>query len=72
MRSGKIFDLLNQRKKLRCLEDNRNNRGVCIMGLSQWNVASADALMRKIDEGMRLRSTGARCLAASLQRLHVC
>jgi hypothetical protein len=55
---GKIFDLLRSRKKLRCLEDQRNNRGVCIVGLSEWLADDPEDLMRMIDAGNALRSTG--------------
>eukprot|EP00939_MAST-03C_sp_MAST-3C-sp1_P001459 g1459.t1 len=51
-----IFDLLNDRKKLRCMENSSNR--MCIMGLTEQHVASVDDLLRVMKSGTRLRKTG--------------
>lgn len=53
---GKIFDLLNNRKKLRHLEDAKKN--VQIMGLGQHRVSDVKSLMTLIVHGNEARSTG--------------
>ena len=53
---GKLFDLLNGRAVVKCLEDSKGN--VCFPGLSDHPVHNANALMHLIVEGATLRSTG--------------
>ena len=55
--TGKLFDLLNSREKLRALEDAKQN--VNIVGLTEHLVVNPDQIMKIITSGNRLRSQGA-------------
>jgi len=65
---GKLFDLLNKRKPVRCLED--KNGKVCFPGLSEHPVASADEVMQVIEDGACNRSTGSTSKNADSSRSH--
>ncbi|KAG8344761.1 Kinesin motor domain [Trypanosoma vivax] len=54
--SGKLYDLLNGRQPLRCLEDGKQNVNVC--GLTEHPQENKRSIMRLIDEGTRIRSSG--------------
>lgn len=54
--SGKLYDLLNQRQPLRCLEDERGR--VNIRGLTEHLSESVEDVMRIIEQGSRVRSSG--------------
>lgn len=54
--SGKLFDLLNQRNPLRCLEDAEGK--VNVRGLTEHLTESVDDVLRIIDQGSRVRSSG--------------
>jgi kinesin family member 2/24 len=66
--SGKLMDLLNERTLVKCLEDHKGN--VCFPGLTQHPVSNADALMRRMEEGAVLRSTGTTSRNADSSRSH--
>lgn len=65
---GKLFDLLNERAPIKCLEDSKGN--VCFPGLSEHNVANAEALIGLIEEGASFRSTGTTSRNADSSRSH--
>lgn len=54
--SGKLYDLLNGRRLLRCLEDERHN--VNIRGLTEHVSANVCDVMQIIERGSRNRSSG--------------
>lgn len=54
--SGKLFDLLNSRRPLRALEDEKGK--VHIRGLTEHESISVDDLMRIIEQGSGIRSCG--------------
>ncbi|KAK6944980.1 Kinesin motor domain [Dillenia turbinata] len=53
---GKLFDLLNDRKKLCMREDGKQQ--VCIVGLQEYRVTDVDAIKEFIERGNASRSTG--------------
>lgn len=54
--SGKVFDLLNKKNKLRVLEDARGQ--VQVIGLREEPVASVDAVLRLLQHGQHIRTSG--------------
>ncbi|XP_052182840.1 kinesin-like protein KIN-13B [Diospyros lotus] len=53
---GKLFDLLNERKKLCMREDGKQQ--VCIVGLQEYKVSDVDTIKDLIEKGSATRSTG--------------
>ncbi|CAL0325990.1 unnamed protein product [Lupinus luteus] len=53
---GKLFDLLNDRKKLCMREDGKQQ--VCIVGLQEYRVADVETIKELIEQGNATRSTG--------------
>ncbi|KAI4347130.1 hypothetical protein L6164_007973 [Bauhinia variegata] len=53
---GKVFDLLNERKKLFMREDGKQQ--VCIVGLQEYRVSSVETIKDFIQKGNATRSTG--------------
>ncbi|CAI9114121.1 OLC1v1014771C1 [Oldenlandia corymbosa var. corymbosa] len=53
---GKLFDLLNDRKKLCMREDGKQQ--VCIVGLQEYRVAEVETIKELIEKGNATRSTG--------------
>ncbi|GJV73199.1 kinesin-like protein KIN-13B [Tanacetum coccineum] len=53
---GKVFDLLNDRKKLCMREDGKQQ--VCIVGLQEYNVSNVQTIKELIERGNATRSTG--------------
>ncbi|KAG6587955.1 Kinesin-like protein KIN-13B, partial [Cucurbita argyrosperma subsp. sororia] len=53
---GKLFDLLNERKKLFMREDGKQQ--VCIVGLQEYRVSNVDMIKELIERGNAARSTG--------------
>ncbi|XP_010548988.1 PREDICTED: kinesin-like protein KIN-13A [Tarenaya hassleriana] len=53
---GKLFDLLNDRKKLCMREDGRQQ--VCIVGLQEYEVSDVQVVKEFIEKGNSARSTG--------------
>ena len=65
---GKLFDLLNSRKLVKCLEDAKQK--VCFLGLSEHVVTSSRQLMNIIETGANNRSTGTTSANADSSRSH--
>jgi kinesin family protein 2/24 len=65
---GKLFDLLNSRKQVKCLEDHRGK--VCFPGLSEHPVSNAYEVMQVIESGACNRSTGTTSKNADSSRSH--
>lgn len=65
---NKVFDLLNQRKKLNILEDAKKK--VVVVGLKEHAVASVDFLKQLIEESGNRRSTGSTAANADSSRSH--
>ncbi|XP_065850178.1 kinesin-like protein KIN-13B [Euphorbia lathyris] len=53
---GKLFDLLNDRKKLCMREDGKQQ--VCIVGLQEYRVSDVEVISELIEKGNATRSTG--------------
>ncbi|KAK2645693.1 hypothetical protein Ddye_020888 [Dipteronia dyeriana] len=53
---GKVFDLLNDRKKLCMREDGKQQ--VCIVGLQEYRVSNVETIRELIEKGNATRSTG--------------
>ncbi|ESW24822.1 hypothetical protein PHAVU_004G163200 [Phaseolus vulgaris] len=53
---GKLFDLLNDRKKLCMREDGKQQ--VCIVGLQEYRVSKVETIKEFIEKGNASRSTG--------------
>ncbi|KAA8523111.1 hypothetical protein F0562_009534 [Nyssa sinensis] len=53
---GKVFDLLNDRRKLCMREDGKQQ--VCIVGLQEYKVSNVEAVKELIEKGNATRSTG--------------
>ncbi|XP_052182537.1 kinesin-like protein KIN-13B isoform X2 [Diospyros lotus] len=53
---GKVFDLLNDRKKLCMREDGKQQ--VCIVGLQEYRVLNVETVKELIERGNATRSTG--------------
>lgn len=53
---GKLYDLLNERKKLCMREDGKQQ--VCIVGLQEYRVSDVETIKDLIDKGNATRSTG--------------
>lgn len=65
---GKIFDLLNNRKMLRMLEDGQNKVQVC--ELTEISSETAQSALKTIAEGARLRSQGRTSANINSSRSH--
>lgn len=65
---GKLFDLLNERKRLDMREDGKKN--VCIVGLEEHNVHTLDDIMLLIELSSQQRSTGSTGANADSSRSH--
>lgn len=53
---GKLYDLLNERRKLMMREDGKQQ--VCIVGLQEYKVSNVDTIGELIEKGNATRSTG--------------
>jgi len=65
---GKLFDLLNDRKQIKCLEDSKGK--VCFPGLTEHSVHAPEHVMQLIEEGAKNRSTGTTSRNADSSRSH--
>jgi kinesin family protein 2/24 len=65
---GKLFDLLNDRKHIKCLEDSKGK--VCFPGLSEHGLSNPDELISLIEQGAANRSTGTTSRNADSSRSH--
>ena len=66
--SGKVFDLLNQKSKLRVLEDARQQ--VQIVGLQERPVESVDDVLKLIQMGNNIRTSGVTAANSHSSRSH--
>jgi len=66
--AGKLFDLLNKRTPVRCLENHKGR--VCFPGLSEHSVSDAEQLMNIIEQGSMNRSTGSTSANRDSSRSH--
>ena len=66
--SGKLFDLVHERKLIKCLEDSRGK--VCFPGLTEHPVSGPNELMALLEGGARNRSTGVTSRNADSSRSH--
>lgn len=65
---GKLFDLLNDRAMVKCLEDSKGK--VRFPGLGEHSVANPDELIALIEHGAAKRSTGTTSRNADSSRSH--
>lgn len=65
---GKLFDLFNERKLVRCLEDHKQQ--VQILGLSEHPITDVASLLRLMENGATNRSTGTTGANADSSRSH--
>ncbi len=65
---GKLFDLLNERKQIKCLEDSKGK--VCFPGLTEHAVHAPEHVMHFIEQGSENRSTGTTSRNADSSRSH--
>ncbi|XP_057466217.1 kinesin-like protein KIN-13B [Actinidia eriantha] len=65
---GKLFDLLNDRKKLLMREDGKQQ--VCIVGLQEFKVSDVDTIKELIERGNATRSTGTTGVNEESSRSH--
>jgi kinesin family protein 2/24 len=65
---GKLFDLLNNRESLKALVDAKGD--VNVVGLSEQRVSGVEALLKLIDYGNSVRSTGSTGANADSSRSH--
>ena len=65
---GKLFDLLNDRAPVKCLENHKGR--VCFPGLSEHPIKDAEQLMRLIEHGSTNRSTGSTSANRDSSRSH--
>lgn len=66
--SGKLFDLLNNRREVKCLEDHKGK--VQFPGLSEHSIQSPPELIELIELGAESRSTGTTSRNADSSRSH--
>lgn len=65
---GKLHDLLNERELLHCREDGKQK--VNIVGLTEINVDSVQYLMKVIQAGLQVRTSGVTGANADSSRSH--
>lgn len=65
---NKVFDLLNQRKKLNILEDGK--RKVVVVGLKEFTVDDVEGVKALIEEASKNRSTGSTAANSDSSRSH--
>ncbi|XP_069498439.1 kinesin-like protein KIF2C isoform X2 [Ambystoma mexicanum] len=68
--NGKVFDLLNQKAKLRVLEDGKQQ--VQVVGLQEKLVTCAEDVIKMIDAGSSCRTSGQTFANTSSSRSHAC
>ncbi|KAJ8287142.1 hypothetical protein GJAV_G00048130 [Gymnothorax javanicus] len=66
--SGKVFDLLNRKAKLRVLEDGKQQ--VQVIGLEEREVKSTDDVLKLIEQGNSCRTSGQTSANAHSSRSH--
>ena len=53
---SKLHDLLNERQEVKCLEDGQGK--IQVKGIMEKRVKSVVSIMKSIDEGLAVRSSG--------------
>lgn len=66
--SGKVFDLLNKKEKLKILEDNKQQ--VQVVGLTETAVTSVEEVLKLIQKGTLERTSGQTSANANSSRSH--
>ena len=66
--SGKVFDLLSGKSKLRVLEDGKQQ--VVVVGLQESNVNSVEDVLKLITQGNNLRTSGQTSANVNSSRSH--
>ncbi|XP_060787304.1 kinesin-like protein KIF2C [Neoarius graeffei] len=66
--NGKVFDLLNNKAKLRVLED--ENQQVQVVGLQEMTVLSVEDVIKMIEKGSACRTSGQTFANANSSRSH--
>lgn len=66
--SGKVFDLLNNKAKLRILEDGKQQ--VQVVGLSEIAVSSVEEVLKLIQKGSQARTSGQTFANSNSSRSH--
>ncbi|CAG2172880.1 unnamed protein product [Oppiella nova] len=66
--AGKVYDLLNGKKKLRVLEDGRQQ--VQVVGLRERPVDGVDSVLKHIRKGTELRTSGSTSINSHSSRSH--
>ncbi|KAI6654940.1 hypothetical protein LOD99_2819 [Oopsacas minuta] len=66
--SGKLYDLLNERKRLQILEDGKQQ--VQVVGLEEERVSSPGEVLRLISQGNTLRTSGKTAVNQQSSRSH--
>ncbi|CAK9302531.1 unnamed protein product [Gordionus sp. m RMFG-2023] len=66
--SGKVFDLLNDKAKLRVLEDGKQR--VQIVGLTECKVENVDGVLKLIQDGSIVRTSGQTSANSNSSRSH--
>ena len=65
---GRVFDLLNGRRKLRVLEDSKAQ--MCVVGLREYKVDAADTFDRLVEHSTKARCVGSTGANAESSRSH--
>ncbi|XP_004699537.1 kinesin-like protein KIF2C [Echinops telfairi] len=68
--NGKVFDLLNQKAKLRVLEDGKQQ--VQVVGLQEHPVSCAEDVIKMLDAGSACRTSGQTFANSNSSRSHAC
>ncbi|XP_074667323.1 kinesin-like protein KIF2A isoform X5 [Strix aluco] len=66
--SGKVFDLLNRKTKLRVLEDGKQQ--IQVVGLQEWEVKCVEDVLKLIEIGNSCRTSGQTSANAHSSRSH--
>ena len=65
---GRVFDLLNGRRKLRVLEDSKSQ--ICIVGLKEFCVSDGDSFDRLVEHSAKARCVGSTGANSESSRSH--
>lgn len=65
---GRVFDLLNGRRKLRVLEDSKSQ--ICVVGLQEYRVDADDTFDRLVEHSTKARCVGSTGANAESSRSH--
>jgi len=65
---GRVFDLLNGRRKLRVLEDSKSQ--ICVVGLQEYRVDASETFDRLVEHSTKARCVGSTGANAESSRSH--